>query len=177
MNQSTGPGTSAAGTAAFSMYPWSRKAVLVSWPVLVAVPLVALTVACLHQRKGAAVVCGVVVALAIYGAYRWMFTVSTRVEVYDQFLHWWTPLRHGEVPLSSLREIRRARGNPFYMMFISADHPAVRGAAGRPGATAFCEEAARRAPQASLKLGRATRKSDAASYLPAGYQPPPPGKS
>ena len=177
MNESPGHGTSSANTAAFSMYPWSRTAVLASWPVFVAVPLVLLTVACLHHRWGAAVVCGVLVALAIYGAYRWMFTVSIRVEADDQFLRWWTPLRHGEVPLSSLREIRPARGNPYYMMFISAEHPAVRGAAGRPGATAFCEEVARRAPQASLKLGRATRKSDAASYLPAGYRPQPPGKS
>jgi hypothetical protein len=135
--------------AGYRMPRWYRIQILVVFPVLAAfaIPLVIGTV-----RSS----CGFPLAFALiwlaalgWNAYWFLFRLCYRIDLHQNALHWWTPLRHGQLALSSLRAVRPGRLSGQLAIFEAADGPTVVTLA-RPGFVEFAAAVQAAAPYASV---------------------------
>jgi hypothetical protein len=98
-------------------------------------------------------------AILIWNGYWFLARLCYRLELGDGGLYWYTPLRHGHIPLSELRTL-----TPFR---LAAQIHVISSTTGRPvlvwagkGFTEFAGHVQQAAPHVAVRVGRYARVSE-----------------
>jgi hypothetical protein len=135
-------------TATYRMYPLYRAQVLL---MMSAFAVMAVVLPCLHHGPPGWFTT-LWIAGVVWNGYWFLLRVVYRLDLSNDQLEWRTPLRHGTVPLSQLREVRSMRGGGNLAVFVTAGGDSPR-ALVRRGFSEFTATLQQATPGLQVRLG------------------------
>jgi hypothetical protein len=142
-----------------------RMSLLYRWQILIAFPLFAIFAIVLvivtvrHQQGPPLVFTLLWIAALSWNAYWFLFRLCYRIELHEDALYWWAPLRHGRRELADLRAVRPGRMGWNVAVFEATDGTTVVTLI-RRGFAEFAAAVHAAAPHVSVSIGRYARIAD-----------------
>ncbi len=139
-----------------------RMSWLYRWQILIAFPLfailaVVMIVAAVRHQQGPPLAFTLLWFVTLgWNLYWFLFRLCYRIDLHEDVLYWWAPMRHGRLGLHQLRAVRPGRLGWNVAVFESMDGPDVVTLTQR-GFKPFAAAVQAAAPHASVTVGRYAR--------------------